>query len=397
MAAKTLQACQDAARAIDGAALSSGRWGIALVFFVNGLIFGTWAPQIAFVPERLEIGADTLGVAFLVMAFGAILAMQMAGRLIAKHGSANVTRISAILMCVIFVGPVLAQSLAMFVFSLFLLGIFAGTLDVAMNANGVAVETVSQRPIMSSLHGMFSAGGLVGAALGGVLLHFVAPSTHALVAVAASLGLLARSLPRLLSSDYDLGGDAASGLRFPDRELWGLGALAFLALMAEGSILDWSALLLRQEVGTSATLAAMGFASFSLAMAVSRFSGDWIRARVGATSLVIVSALLAAFGLTLALMFQWPIVVMTGFALTGLGLANLVPVLFSAAGNASPRGPGDGIAAVATMGYLGFMAGPPIIGFVAAATNLTWGLGVVAVACLVSAVISCRYMKLFDS
>ncbi|MEO1017202.1 MAG: MFS transporter [Pseudomonadota bacterium] len=374
-------------------AISRARWAISIVFLVNGAIFGSWAPHIALTPDRLGIGAGALGLAFLAMAFGAIMAMQVTGRLINSYGSAHVTRVSGIMMCVALLGPILAPSIVLFVIGLFVLGASNGTMDVAMNAHGVAVENALQRPIMSSLHGMFSTGGFVGASMGGISLEVILPFQHALIATGVALVLMAWALPRLLPASFDLRSENNTTLRLPDRALLGLGALAFFALMAEGSILDWGALLLQEEAGANPSIAALGFAAFSLTMAASRFSGDFIRHRVGLTTLVRSSALVAATGLTIGLLFQWPIVVIFGFAVTGLGLANLVPVLFTAAGSVSSQSPGNAIAAVATLGYLGFLAGPPMIGFLAEATNLIWGLSLVAVACVIIAASCGPFMR----
>jgi MFS family permease len=235
---------------------------------------------------------------------------------------------------------------------------------------------------MSSFHGMWSLGGLIGAAAGGPLLAVLPPPAHALI-VAAALAVLALAvLPHLLPGGVDRGAAGPAFAR-PHRGTFLLGLLAFLVLMSEGAMLDWSAVHLRADLGTSPALAAAGFAAFSAAMAVGRFAGDRLRQRLGAVTLTRAGALLAAAGLGLGLLLGTPLAAVAGFAAAGLGLSNQVPVLFGAAGRIPDEMPARAIAAVATLGYAGFLAGPPLIGFVAEAATLAQALGLVVLACAI--------------
>ena len=240
---------------------------------------------------------------------------------------------------------------------------------------------------MSSLHGMFSLGGLLGAAAGALALGYVPPWTHALAAGGA-LALVFFAVTRwLLPGRIDVG-DAGPHFVLPSRAALGFGALAFLAMMTEGASLDWSAAWLRGELGAGPTLAGMAFAAFSATMAVGRFGGDWLRRRWGAVALVRGSALIAAVGLAFAVLIATPLAAVIGFACAGLGLSNAVPVMFGAAGRLPGTQPGAGIAATASVGYLGFLIGPPLIGFAAQATSLGTALGLLVVACSLVAVFS---------
>jgi MFS family permease len=368
------------------------RWAVAAVFFVNGAVFGSWAPHIPLVQERLGLGPGVLGAALLAMAVGALAAMPLAGALIGRVGSAAVTRVTTLLLCVSLPLPVLAPNLFSLAAALFLLGSANGAMDVAMNAHGIAVERHLGRPVMSSFHGMFSTGGLAGAAIGAIFLGWLPPVVHVL-AMAALLGLVAvLVLAHLLPARVDAG---ATGAMFalPGRATLVLGALAFLVLMSEGAVLDWSAAYLRGDLGASPSLAAMGFAAFSATMAAARFCGDRLRHRLGASALVQGSAALAAIGLGLALLAGTPAAGVAGFACAGLGLANIVPVLFGGAGRLQGEEPGKAIAAVTTTGYLGFLAGPPLIGFAAEASTLGTSLGLVVLACAVVAVAARRALS----
>ena len=249
-----------------------------------------------------------------------------------------------------------------------------------MNAHGVAVETRLQQPIMSSLHGMFSLGGLLGAGAGALLLGVLPPAGHVLLAAVLLVTTAVVVMRYLLPGRVDVG-DAGPHFVLPTRAALGLGALAFLVLMTEGAVLDWSAAWLRGDLGASPSVAATAFAAFSAAMAVGRFSGDWLRRRWGATVLVRASAGMAAAGLALALLLATPLAAVIGFAAAGLGLSNTVPVLFGAAGRLPGQQPGAAIAATASVGYVGFLVGPPLIGFAAQATTLGTALSLLVVAC----------------
>jgi MFS family permease len=367
-------------RAVGGGALLRARHAVSVVFLANGAVFGSWAPQLPLVQERLGIGPAVLGGALLAMALGALCAMLVAGAVIARFGSAPVTRASGIALCLALPTACLAPNLALLVAALALLGAANGMMDVAMNAHGVAVETRLQQPIMSSLHGMFSLGGLIGAGLGAAALAFISPAAHALAAGILLAALAALASRWLLPGRIDVG-DTGPHFALPSRAALVLGALAFLVLMTEGAALDWSAIWLKGELGASPTLAGMAFAAFSGAMALGRFGGDRLRRRWGATALVRGSTLLAAAGLGFAVLVATPAAAILGFACAGLGLSNTVPVLFGAAGRLPSVQPGAGIAATAGVGYLGFLAGPPLIGFAAQATSLGVALGLLVVAC----------------
>jgi MFS family permease len=365
----------------SNAADRRARWAVAAVFFVNGAMIGSWAAHIPLVKERLDIGHAALGVALLGMAVGAMIAMPLSGPAIARLGSARVTRVSTILFCATLPLPVLAPDLVLLTAALLVFGAGNGVMDVAMNAHGVAVERRLARPVMSSYHGMFSLGGLAGAGFAALLLSVMSPATHALLLAVAGLGMAAFALPHLLPADVDVRSEGPA-FALPGKASLALGALTFLAMTAEGAVLDWSALLLESDRGVSPEFAAIGFAAFSATMAAGRFTGDWMRARFGAVALVRASAFVAAAGLALAISTPLPGLAVAGFAVVGFGMANLVPVLYGAAGALPGESTGRAIAAVATMGYTGFLSGPPLIGFAAQATSLPLALGLIVLACL---------------
>ncbi|MDJ0754614.1 MAG: MFS transporter [Ardenticatenaceae bacterium] len=355
---------------------------VLVIFFINGLLLSSWVPHIPLVQERLALGEGVLGLALLAMAGGAIVAMPLSGVWSQRYGSGRVTTVAAFAFCAALPLPVLAPNLVSLIAALFVFGACNGAMDVAMNDQAVAVEKRYRRPIMSAFHGFFSLGGLVGSGLGGLALANQFPSiSHVLlVSVLMVLGVIwARRffLPPEADSTKQ-----ASKFVLPRGPLIGLSALAFLVLIAEGSMADWSAVYLRRVLGTGPGLAAAGYAAFSLMMAVGRLTGDRFVAGIGPVTLTRFTSLLAAVGLGGALLIHHPVAAVIGFACVGLGLSNLIPVLFSAAGRTPGVPSSTGIAAVATAGYFGFLAGPPLIGFVAEFSNLSVGLGVVAAAVL---------------
>ena len=252
--------------------------------------------------------------------------------------------------------------------ALFLFGAGGGSMDVAMNAHAVEVERSVAKAYMSSFHGMWSLGGLAGAGIGSLMLGFL-PGTAQTILAAVVLGtILAVSQRHLLDQVEPPEGHAHATLR-PDLLAILIGGLAGLTFASEGAVLDWSSIYMKAELGSPTEMAGLGFAAFSATMAIGRFLGDWIRSHYGATVIVRGGAILAMIGLVIGPLTDLAPVAVIGFALTGLGLSNIVPVLISAAGRTD--NPDIAIATVATMGYGGLLAAPPLLGFFADATSLS--------------------------
>ena len=362
------------------------RAAVSTIFFVNGTVLASWVPHIPAVKARHAISDGELGIVLLSMAVGAVCALPPAGWLVARAGSRLMTSAAAIALCVALPLPLVSPNVGLLSLSLVVLGACNATLDVSMNAQAVAVERAYGRAIMSSFHGLFSLGGLVGAGLaGGVMALGVGDVAHVTAMSIVCLSAVACGLRWLVPSAV---GDARAGTAFarPTRALLGLGALAFCGLLAEGAMGDWSAVYLHDALGSSAAVAAAGFAAFSLAMAAGRFGGDRLVARFGARIVLRASSAVAAAGLAGALVIGTPIPGIVGCGLVGLGIANVIPILFGAAGRVPGTATGTALAAVATMGYVGFLAGPPVIGLVAQVSGLRVALGIVGALCALIAV-----------
>ncbi len=345
-----------------------GRWAIAAVFFVNGFLIGSWAPQIPVFLTRLGITEFTLGLLILLFGAGAVSAMAWAGHLLARHGSRTVVTLFAAAGSFGLMLVALAPSVPFAAVAMFLFGGMIGAMDVAMNANAVTVEKKLSRAIMSSSHGFWSLGGFVGGGLGGIAIQNYGHLAHAAMVTAVSVLIVAFAVRPLL---HDLPSPAEhrkfSLPRSPSVYL--LGLMALLCMNSEGTVLDWGALYMRQEMGADIAVAGFAYAAFAGTMALMRFLGDGVRNRFGAVTTFRVSALVAATGMLVAGLAPWAWLAIAAFAVSGLGIANTVPILFSAAGNQPGLSSGAGMSVVTTMGYSGILAAPSLIGFVGERTG----------------------------
>jgi predicted MFS family arabinose efflux permease len=354
----------------------SPRWATAGVFFVNGMGVGTLLSHIPYVQERLDVSKGVIGLCLLSMTAGALIAMPIAGQVLERRPSARVVRAGALVYPVTLAFPLLADTALGFAALLFLVGAANGWIDVSMNAHGSAVERSLERPIMSSLHAAWSVGGVAGAG-GAALAAALDVDPRAYVAVAAAgLWIVALVVTRHLGRVSAAGG--GTGFVLPSRDVLALGLFCILVMVCEGAINDWGPLYLRGDLDSGPAIAAAGFATFSAGMALGRIFGDAIVRRLGPNLVLRGGAALAAVALGLTLVVGHPAVALIGFTLFGLGVANGVPLMFSAAGRT--RNPGPAIAAVSTMGYVAFLGGPPALGFLADAVTLPWALATICLA-----------------
>ena len=368
--------------------MRGARVALTFVFLADGVMVGSWASRIPAVKDGLGLTTSQLGVALFAMSLGALVSMPLAGWLDERVGSARIA-----LVALLGGGSSLwlagvAGSLGALVGALALFGAGFGAVNVAGNAQGIALERAYGRSILSSFHAAFSAGGLIGAAAGGLAAaRGVEPPAH-FAAVAVTLALVAFGAGRLLPR-ADVGCETFALVR-PPRALLLLGCAAFFTLLAEGAAADWSAVYLRGSLGSTAAFAALGYTAFSLAMVASRLAGDRIDETIGPAALAGGGGVVSAVGLAAALAIGTTPAALVGFAAMGAGLGVMVPVIFRTAGTTPGVTPGIGIAAVSTIGFLGFLAGPPAIGIAADVIGLRAALAVVVVASVLAAGLSWR-------
>lgn len=343
-----------------------GRWAVAALFFVNGFVMGSWAPQIPLLLPRYQITEFTLGILILLIGLGAVAAMIFSGKLIAAHGSRRMALTFGAFMVPMLPIVVSSPNLASVSVSLVILGAMLGSMDVSMNANAVEVERRLGRAIMSSSHGFWSLGGFAGGALGGEVLARFGALQQALGVSAIGVVVLILAARHLVDEPRQVvaaGAEKPRTALFPRVPgLYVLGAMALFSMAAEGSVLDWAALYLSKTLEAPQARTGYGFALFAGTMALMRFLGDGVRNRFGAVLTLRVSGLVAATGILVAGLAPVDVVAIAGFAFAGLGVANMVPVLFSAAGNHPGTSPGSGIATVTMIGYCGILLAPSLIG-----------------------------------
>lgn len=363
---------QGAAMDPDRRQARTGRWAVAAMFGANGLVMGAWAPQIPLLLPRHQITESVLGLLILGLGIGAVGSMFYSGRLIAAHGSRRVVTVFGALLVPVLPMVVLAPNLPLLALAMALMGAIIGCMDVAMNANAVQVELRLDRAIMSSSHGFWSLGGFVGGALGGLVLAQVGSEVQALLVAVAVAVMVAGAARFIIADAATARPDQPQGKAplFPRHAiLWILGAMALFSMVPEGAVLDWAALYLAEELGSGVAVSGLAFGLFSAAMAAMRFAGDGIRNRFGAVRTLRVSGLVGAAGMMLAALAPTEAVALAGFAISGLGVANTVPIMFSAAGNQRGIPSGTGIATVTMLGYCGILVAPSSIGFVAEAVG----------------------------
>ncbi|MDQ2813727.1 MAG: MFS transporter [Actinomycetota bacterium] len=372
------------------------RGALCAVFAVQGFSYASWAVRVPAVKEQVSASAATLGLALLGLSAGAVATMLLAGALCRRFGSRRITVGSCALLSVTVVLPPLAHSAITLGLLLAVFGAAYGGLNVAMNTVAVDMVAALRRPVMPGFHAAWSFGGLAGAGLGGLLAPYLSPLRHlsliALICLLVTV-LTGRTLlrhtdalsPDALSADSTPAGPTPAGstpagpVTSPPqasawRDAWrtgrvvGLfGLIALCAAYGEGAIGDWGALHLRQDLGASAGLAATGYAAFALAEATGRLSGTAMLERLGRTRVLVLGGLTAGAGMLLASFAPDVWLALTGFAVTGLGLANLFPVAIARAGLLAGSA---GVALTSTLGYCGFLLGPPAIGFLASEFGL---------------------------
>jgi fucose permease len=347
-----------------------------IIFLVCGLAVSSWAPMVPFVKDRLRIDDGSLGLLLLFLGTGAILTMPLTGWLIHKIGTRIVISISSIVIAVSF--PIVLSLNNWFEIAgmLFIFGSGIGSIDVAMNTHGVHVQNMADKHIMSSLHGLFSIGGLCGPIVVGVLTKAgLAPPITAGVISMCLLVITITQFNSLMNqnAEHDISAkftnltEAKGNKKFSllNGAVLFLGVMCFVAFLSEGAVLDWSAVFLRDNKGVDKAMAGVGYASFSIAMATMRLFGDRIVSKIEGKHVVIYGSVIAFAGFMLVVFAPWIFTVLMGFVLIGVGAANIVPVFFTAAGRIKSVASSKAVSAIGSMGYAGQLAGPAILGFIA--------------------------------
>lgn len=378
--------------AVDRGGLAPAARATRLIFLVSGIGMAAWAPMVPYAKARLGLDDASLGLVLLAFGGGSMLVMPLVGWLTQRYGNRRVIVVGGVLLCVALPGLALAAHAVALATILFCFGMALGAVDVAMNAHAVEVERRAGRPMMSGFHGLFSVGGLGGALGMSVLLALGLPLFAAALLVAALLAAVVAVQWSSLLDEARATVARAKAFAMPRGIVLLLGLLCFISFLAEGAMLDWSAVFLREFRGFDAATAGVGYAGFSVAMALVRLVGDRVVARIGPVLTVRLGASLAAAGFLLATLVAWPPAALIGFVLVGFGAANIVPVMFGAAGRLPGASPEISLATVTMLGYAGLLSGPALIGFLAQASNLAAALAAVAGLLLLTAA-SARWVR----
>lgn len=361
-----------------------------LIFLVCGLGIASWAPMVPLAKDRLLLNEANLGMLLLFLGVGAILMMPISGLLIRKIGSRKVIAVSVVLSA--FILPWLLVISNVYVMGLFLFafGCGIGTVDVAMNTHGVQVQNLYDKPIMSSLHGLFSVGGLFGSLGLGFLMKMGLNPIYAAITISSLLILLLITQYKnlftlekeqeiiLKSSSIDKKEESKGKMQWLDYRVLVLGFMCFIVFLSEGAMLDWSAIFLRDNRGIENEFTGIGYAAFSVAMAAMRLSGDSLVGKLNSKIIVVGGSILAAVGIVIIVFSPWLLVSILGFVLLGMGAANIVPVFITEGGKIKGISPTVTIPVITTLGYAGQLAGPALLGIIAHYFSLSIAFEIIA-------------------
>lgn len=342
-----------------------GRVAISLMFLMNGFILGNWAPKIPFFLNSLNITEAAMGSLILMIGLGGLMVMPVAGYLISKFGSQTPTRYFAVLASFTLLIITLAPSFWLAGFCMFLTGVFLIGMDICMNSNVLVVEKKHKIKFMSSCHGWWSVGGIIGSLTAGVIIETVGILNHVIFVTVICLLVVSYAWPKILI-DPQVKIMGTKPFSIPKKPtIYVLGIMSFLSILPEGAVIDWSALYLIDELGSSISTAGYAFAALSAAMAIIRFFGDYLRKQFGSIIIMRASCIMGGIGMVIGGQATNVVMAMIGFGIAGIGIANLVPIIISAAGKQEGISSGVGISTVGFMASIGLMSAPAFLGYVA--------------------------------
>ena len=352
------------------------RIAVSVFFFIAGFTFATWASRIPHIQYKLGLNEAMLGSVLLALPAGLMVSLLIAGALVAKLGSKNVLIAAAVLYNLTLITIGLAQNIWQLVAVLFIFGIAGNLFNISVNTQAVGVEKMYRRPIMASFHGIWSLAGFTGAAVGTLMVSLqIIPFVHFVISAAIGTVLVLIFQNQTIRPN-EKGKQPAFAL--PDKFILQLGLIAFGCLVCEGTMFDWSGVYFKKVVEAPEQLTTLGYAAFMGCMATGRFIADRVVARLGSKTVLIYSGMIIFLGLMLAVMLPTLLMATLGFMLVGFGVSSVVPIVYSRAGQSQTMHPGQALAGVSTIGFAGFLAGPPLIGFIAEASNLQWSFALVA-------------------
>lgn len=353
------------------------RWAVSSLFFASGLTFASWASRIPEVQAQHQLSNGALGGVLFALPAGSLISLPLWGWMIARYGSKRMLLSGISLYILLLLCISRAATTPQLWVILFLFGMIGNLCNIAVNTQAVGVEKLYGRSIMAGFHAIWSLAGFTGAALGNLLIAYNATLfAHFLIVGVLASSLLLVANTRLMQGDAQT--QSASFMVRPNQQLGLLGLIAFSCMACEGTMFDWSGVYFQKVVHAPRELVALGYTAFMCTMAGGRFLGDWIITRLGKRQVLQASGILIFAGLLLAVLLPYLGFAIVGYMLVGCGVSTVIPVVYSAAGNAKNLAPSVALATVSSIGFIGFLIGPPIIGFIAETLSLRWSFTLIA-------------------
>lgn len=356
------------------------RIAVGCLFFMQGLCFASWASRIPSIQEHLHLSDAALGIVLFALPVGSMLALPLAGWLVTKFGSKKMAANAIVLYSILLVTLGLAQNITVLVLSLIFFGMAGNIANIAINTQAVGVEARYGRNIMASFHGLWSLAGFTAGGIGTFMIgQGIIPFNHFLVMMVLILLGVATSFHYLLPNEEKQVNSRGRVFVKPDKSLLRLGIIAFCCMICEGAMFDWSGIYFQKVVKTEKEWIGVGYTAFMCTMAAGRFIADWVAHHIGFKKTVQASGLLIATGLAISVLFPYLASSVLGFLLVGFGVSSVVPLVYSEAGKSKRLSPGMALAAVSSIGFLGFVFGPPLIGIVSGIASLRISFVIIAV------------------
>lgn len=354
------------------------RIAVSCLFFLQGICFASWASRIPSIQQSLHLSDAALGGVLFALPVGSMLALPFSGWLVNKYGSKRVATNAILLYGLTLITLGLASSTILLIAGLVVFGMAGNTANIAINTQAVGVEAKYERNIMASFHGLWSLAGFTAAGIGAFMIgNAIIPLNHFVIIAAVIIVGLALSFQYLLPDEQR---STTSNKLFvkPDKSLFLLGVIAFCCMICEGAMFDWSGIYFQKVIGAKDGWISAGYTAFMCTMATGRFIADRVAGKLGFKKTIQLSGILIGIGLTMATLFPYLISSIISFLLVGFGVSSVVPLVYSEAGKSKMMSTGQALAAVSSIGFLGFLMGPPLIGFIAGISNLRFSFAYVA-------------------
>ncbi|ADR20883.1 MFS transporter [Marivirga tractuosa] len=370
--------------------LIKARWAISTIFFCYGLTFASWASRIPSIQEKFSLSEAELGTLLLMLPIGSFISLPIAGVLVAKWNSFSVTRLSIVLYLISLVAISISESIYLLGLVLFLFGLMGNMVNIAINTQAVSLEKEYKKNIMASFHGMWSLAGFFGAIIGAFMIgNEIVLQYHYTIIFATSILASIISFKFLIKSDIDEEDDKPIFV-IPDKSLLLLGVIAFCSMMCEGTMFDWSGVYYKKIVNAPKDILGLAYTFFMVSMAGTRFVADYFTTKFGVKKVVFFSGLLNFSGLLILILFPGRIISLIAFFIIGAGVSSVIPLVFSLAGKSKTMSSSVALASVSTMGFFGFLLGPPLIGYLAAWLNLQASFSFIALMALCVTILATR-------